>query len=63
MFACLSSHMQGEDMIKLTRDSTGGESHHYIPLAWVSKVEGQKVHMSKTAEEAKKEWMTEPHQS
>ena len=51
--------MQGTDTIKLTRDSTGGESHHFIPLAWAHKVEGDKVFINKTADEARAQWKTE----
>ena len=50
-------------MIKLTKDSTGGESHHFIPLSWVNKVEGNQVRLSKTSEEAKSQWQTEHNQS
>lgn len=51
--------MSGTDRIKLTRDSTGGVAHHFIPLSWVTKVEGNNVRLNKTAEEAKSQWQTE----
>jgi hypothetical protein len=40
--------------IKLTKGSGQGE-HHFIPLDWVSNVDG-KVHLSKAARDAKAQW-------
>lgn len=48
-------HVLGSD-IKLTKhDSTDGR-HHLIPLAWVASVEGDKVKLNKTSDQAMKEW-------
>ena len=46
-------HMQGERTIKLAKGS--GTTHHYIPLDWVKSVD-TKVHISKSASEAKQQW-------
>jgi hypothetical protein len=42
-----------ESEIKLTKGS--GQEHHFIPLDWVSNVDG-KVHLSKAAGDAKAQW-------
>ena len=49
----LVDHMQGEKTIKLAKGS--GTTHHYIPLDWVKSVD-TKVHISKSASEAKQQW-------
>ena len=37
-------HMEGTDQIKLARnDEDADGQHHYIPLAWVSSVDGDRV--------------------
>lgn len=47
------------ERIKLARPSLGGQRHyHYIPLAWVAHAEGI-VELRKTAEEARREWLSE----
>lgn len=48
-------HMVGSDTIKLKRDDSG--KHHYIPLKWVETVDN-KVHVSRTGDEAMKDWST-----
>jgi len=55
-------HIQGSD-IKLTKhDSTDGK-HHLIPMSWVASVEGNKVKLNKTSDEAMKQWrVAEPAQ-
>ena len=35
----LVDHLQGSDMIKLTRQSGGHGHHHLIPTAWVDRVD------------------------
>jgi hypothetical protein len=45
--------VMGQD-IKLTKAMAVGP-HHLIPLSWVSRVD-EKVHLTLTAEEAKKGW-------
>jgi len=53
-------HMQGDKWIKLAKGS--GTTHHYIPLDWVKSVD-QKVHISKSAQEAQQQWSTNPPSS
>ena len=55
-------HIAGSD-IKLTKhDSTDGK-HHLIPMSWVASVEGNKVKLNKTSDEAMKQWrVAEPAQ-
>lgn len=48
-------HLEGSDMIKLTRDDSG--QHHYIPLEWVTQVDDE-VHIDRPREQAMKEWTT-----
>ena len=43
-------HLEGEDRIKLTRDDSADGQHHYIPTAWVEKVD-ETVHLSMPADE------------
>ena len=46
-------HMEGSDQVKLAKDDAeaGGE-HHFIPLAWVDRVD-EKVHLKQSGAEAK----------
>ncbi|HZD52441.1 MAG TPA: DUF2171 domain-containing protein [Woeseiaceae bacterium] len=54
-------HVEGTDQIKLTRtDEDAGGQHHYIPLAWVSSVDGDRVRLDKPAAEAERNWRTAP---
>ncbi len=49
-------HMEGADQVKLTKsDTVAGGQHHFIPLAWVDRVD-QKVHLKQAAAEAKARW-------
>jgi len=48
-------HLEGRDMIKLTKDATG--QHHYIPLTWVAAVD-DKVHVDRPDAQAMREWTT-----
>lgn len=51
-------HMEGADQMKLTKtDSAAGGQHHFIPLAWVDRVD-DKVHLKQAAAEAKARWKT-----
>ena len=52
-------HMEGEDMIKLKRDSAG--THHHIPLSWVTSVEDGKVKIDRPGDEAMQEWSESPN--
>ena len=49
--------MEGMETIKLKKDEKG--EIHFIPLSWVAKVD-DKVHLNRSAEAAKKEWLTTP---
>lgn len=52
-------HMDGPDKIKLTKkDRDAAGHHHYIPLAWVDKIEGEKVKLNKVAKDAEASWQT-----
>ena len=54
-------HVEGTDQIKLTRtDEDAGGEHHYIPLAWVSSIDGGRVRLDKPAAEAERNWRTAP---
>lgn len=48
-------HMEGDDMIKLTRSDASDGQHHFIPVNWVSDV-GDAVQLDKTQEEVFSEW-------
>jgi len=49
-------HMEGTNTIKLKKDKAG--QHHYIPLTWVSSVEGGKVKVDRPGDQAMQEWST-----
>lgn len=49
--------MEGMESIRLKKDEKG--EIHFIPLSWVAKVD-DKVHLNRSAESAKKEWLTAP---
>lgn len=51
-------HMEGEDTLKLKKDQTG--QHHYIPLSWVTSIEGGKVNIDRPGDQAMREWATSP---
>ena len=49
-------HVEG-DRIKLARsDPQAGGQHHYIPAAWVDRVEGDTVCLRQSAREACSQW-------
>jgi hypothetical protein len=50
-------HLEGSSSIKLNRDDSG--QHHYIPTAWVTKVD-DKVHVDRPGDQAMREWSTKP---
>lgn len=43
------------DRIKLTRKDSTDNEHHYIPLAWVERVE-ERVHLNRTGAEVRTAW-------
>ena len=50
-------HLEGTDRIKLTKqDQDANGQHHYIPLSWVKSVEGGKIQLVKTRDEAERAW-------
>lgn len=51
-------HMEGEGMIKLTRDESADGHHHFIPVDWVSDV-GDMVRLGKTSSEVFSQWEDE----
>jgi hypothetical protein len=57
----LLGHVDGLEgsSIKLTRDSSDDDQHHYIPMDWVARVD-EHVHLSKDCGEAKQEWGAAP---
>ena len=48
-------HLEGEDMIKLTRQDSPHGHHHFIPVDWVSDV-SDTVRLGKTSDEVFSEW-------
>lgn len=51
-------HMEGADTLKLKKDESG--QHHYIPLEWVTSVEGGTVKVDRPGDQAMDEWSTTP---
>src|SRR5262245_19009703 len=51
-------HMEGADRILLTKDDpAAGGKHHLISMDWVHYVDN-KVHLTKSCQQAMKEWQT-----
>jgi len=55
--------VRGDRIILTKTDRDAGGHHHSIPSSWLSKVEDDKVMLSKTADEAKKAWRDEENRS
>jgi len=52
-------HMEGSDRIKLTKnDPQAAGHHHFIALAAVARVEGNKVHLNKPSQAVFLEWQS-----
>jgi hypothetical protein len=51
-------HMEGNDMIKLTRSDSMDGQHHFIPVDWVSDV-SDRVRLDRTQEQVFSEWEEE----
>jgi len=49
--------LEGGNTIKLTKDAQG--QHHWIPLAWVARVDKQ-VRLNRAAQQVRREWATRP---
>ena len=45
--------------IKLTKSDSPDGFHHYIPLTWVSSVEGNTVHLVRDATAVRRVWQSE----
>jgi hypothetical protein len=50
--------MEGPKTIKLKKDKTG--QHHYIPVGWVTSIEGGKVKVDRPGDQAMQEWSKTP---
>ncbi len=50
-------HVQGDE-IKLTKNDSPDQKHHFIPMSLVSSV-NDKVHLSKPGEDIMKTWRSE----
>lgn len=49
-------HLEGSDKIKLTKtDPAAKGQHHFIPAAWIDRVDTE-VHLKKSSAEAMKQW-------
>jgi hypothetical protein len=48
-------HLDGPDRIKLSKSASPDGQHHYVPLAWVDRVDTH-VHLTKTSAVAKTGW-------
>lgn len=51
-------HLEGTDQIKLTKNDSPEGKHHLIPLAWVDKIEGDSIVLSKNSKEVTEAWTT-----
>ncbi|WP_019515750.1 DUF2171 domain-containing protein [Sphingomonas sp. Mn802worker] len=51
--------VRGDRILLTKNDVDAGGQHHSIPSSWISSVEDKKVMLSKTADEAKKQWRDE----
>lgn len=49
-------HLDGLRIKLAKSDPAAGGQHHFIPLEWVDKVDGNKVILNKNHEEATAEW-------
>jgi hypothetical protein len=46
-------HLDANNTIKLTKDQGG--QHHWIPMAWVSRVDNQ-VHLDRPGDQVTRDW-------
>ena len=53
-------HVLGDQIELAKLDVAGGFKHHLIPVSWAERLEGNKVFLAKTAEQAKAEWREKP---
>ena len=50
-------HVKGDQIELAKLDTATLGTHHYIPLSWVDYVDGDKVHLAITKDEAKARWV------
>lgn len=48
-------HLDGANRIKLTKNDSPDDKHHFIPMSWVERVDTH-VHLKKSSTEARREW-------
>ena len=48
-------HLDGANRIKLTKNDSPDDKHHFIPVSWIDHVDTH-VHLKKSASDAQKEW-------
>ena len=53
-------HVEGNS-IKLTKQGSPDGQHHWIPMDWVTRVD-QHVHIDRSGDQARREWMSSPPQ-
>ena len=51
--------VRGDRILLTKNDADAGGQHHSIPSSWIQSVEDKKVTLSKTADEAKRQWREE----
>ena len=51
-------HLEGTDRIKLTRKDSSDQTHHFVPLSMVERVD-TKVHLNRPCDRVKKTWENE----
>lgn len=51
--------VRGDRILLTKNDADAGGQHHSIPSSWIQSVEDKKVTLSKTADEAKRQWRDE----
>lgn len=55
--------VRGDRILLTKNDADAGGQHHSIPSSWITTVEAKKVTLSKTADEAKRQWRDEERNS
>ena len=55
-------HVRGDRILLTKTDKDAGGHHHSIPSSWIASVD-DKVHLSKTAEQAQQAWRDEEQNS
>jgi hypothetical protein len=49
-------HVRGEEIELAMLDTSSGLKHHLIPRSWVERIDGDKLCLDRTAENAKAQW-------